>query len=32
MVTLEVSDSSVVAGDGYSAAVTYFISNFQTNP
>ena len=26
------SDSSVVPGDGYSAVVTYLISNLQTNP
>ena len=29
---LEAFDSSVVAGDGYSAVVTYLILNLQTNP
>ena len=28
---LEASDSSMVVGDGYSAVVTYLISNLQTN-
>ena len=28
----EASDSSVVAGDGYSAVVAYLISNLQQNP
>ena len=32
MAESEASDSSVVAGDGYFAAVTYLISNLQTNP
>ena len=27
----EASDSSMVFGDGYSATVTYLISNLQTN-
>ena len=29
---LEAYDSSVVAGDGYSAAGTYLILNLKTNP
>ena len=32
MAASKASDSSVVAGDGYSAAMTYLISNLQTNP
>ena len=28
---VEVSDSSVVAGDGYSTTVAYIISNLQPN-
>ena len=30
MASLGAFDSSVVAGDGYSTAVTYLISNFKT--
>ena len=32
VVASKASDSSVVAGDGYSSFVTYLILNLQTNP